>query len=86
MLASGAFRGGYKRSTVSLSDPVPALTGDWPTLPIPQGSQQPKGRSAEVADKRSLLVLIPEAIRRPKGGGLDVPRDTQKNSVLFRTS
>ena len=39
-----------------------------------------------VANRRSLLVLIPEAIRRPKGGGLDVPRDTQENSVLFRRS
>ena len=33
----------------------------------------------------SLLGLIPEAIGRAKGGGLDVPRDTQETCVLFRT-
>ena len=86
MLASGAFRGGYKRPTAILRDPVPALSADFDLLsPTPGPVRNQCDGPLSVADKRELLVLTPEAIRRPKGGGLDVPRHSQENLVLLRT-
>ena len=38
MLASGAFRGGYKRPTAILRDPVPALSGDFDLLSLHPGA------------------------------------------------
>ena len=70
---------------MSLSDPVPALTGDWATLQTPGAVRNQSDDPLSLADKRELLVLISEAIRRPKGGGLDVPRHSQENLVLLRT-
>ena len=59
MLASGALRGGYKASTESLSDPVPALTEDWSTLPVPRGSPQLKRRFGEGGKREVATGLDP---------------------------
>ncbi len=71
---------------MSLSDPVPTPTGDWATLQTPGAVRDQSGGPLSLADNRALLVLISEAIRRPKGGGLDVPRHSQENLVLVRTT
>ena len=50
------------------------------SLQTPGAVRDQSGGPLSLADNRALLVLISEAIRRPKGGGLDVPRHSQRIS------
>ena len=86
MLASKSLRTDGETFTLTLSNPLRVLVGRSDLFSrVERADRYLSHGLLRVAKQSSLLVLISEAIRRAQGGGLDVPRDTQENSVLLRT-